>query len=129
MWSGRPRLLPLTLILTFASAKNKKGAPFLASFAKEPALSLSKGGNHGRLQRRVRHHKRTLVIPNGAKGPVRNLLLTFAATAPPVWNGHSCPLPLTLILLLIWTWLTWTNREEHDLQPSRKSAPPWKSGA
>jgi len=58
---------------------------------------------------RKSHPKLTFVIPNGAKGPVRNLLSTFAATAPPVWNGHSlrqaqgrlCPLPLTLISIAL----------------------------
>jgi|ERR1022692_2867887 hypothetical protein len=51
----------------------RRGAPFLASFARS--------GNHGRLQRWFL----TLV-----------LLLTL-----PVWNGHSCPLPLTLLLISI----------------------------
>ena len=37
----------------------------------------------------------TLVIPNRAESPVRNLLLTW-----PMWSGHSCPLPLTLGLTL-----------------------------
>jgi hypothetical protein len=32
------------------------------------------------------------VIPNRAPSPVRNLLLL-------VWSGHSCPLPLTLLLI------------------------------
>jgi len=62
-------------VLDFVSTKTKEGAPSFASFAKEPALSLSKGGNHGRPQRLFL----TLMLP-----------LTL-----PVWNGHSCPLPLT----------------------------------
>jgi hypothetical protein len=47
----------------------------------------------------------SLVIPSAPEGQARNLLfapamnLPFATGDAQVWSGHSCPLPLTLILI------------------------------
>ena len=75
---------------------------------------------------RIGRAARTLVIPSEA----RNLGFAYSATthvgtaalgcsrsvATPVWNGHCCPLPLTLTLFLIRI-------------ATRPHAAPWKSGA
>jgi hypothetical protein len=75
--SGHSCPLPLTLILIlpliliFRALNQDRGAPFLASFA--------------RSGKQERPQQRSLTL---------NLTLH-------VWSGHSCPLPLTLILPLI----------------------------
>jgi hypothetical protein len=47
------RTLPLPLTLISTAPSSDEGAPFFAFFAKEPALSLPKGGNHRRLKCRL----------------------------------------------------------------------------
>src|SRR5260370_42255156 len=51
---------------------------------------------------------------------VESTLVDIRAEILPVWVGHSCPTPLTLILILVLTLL---------LRPPRTHVAPWKSGA
>ena len=65
VWSGHSCPLPLTLILLL-TLPELAGIPTAASTTVKERT----------LQRRVKPPKQTLVIPNRAKGPVRNPLLT-----------------------------------------------------
>jgi hypothetical protein len=68
VWSGHscPLLLTLPLFLSFVFA-----------FALDPRRQGVQHRGRAALQRRDKLPKLTLVIPHRAKGPVRNLLLTF----------------------------------------------------
>jgi hypothetical protein len=52
LWRDEPALSRRGGDFDLASIKSNVGAPSFAPFAKEPALSLPKGGNRGRLLRR-----------------------------------------------------------------------------
>jgi hypothetical protein len=65
VWSGHSCPLPLTLILLLTLLLDPTESP------PPPAPRMKERT----LQRRAKHPKQTLVIPNRAEGPVRNLLL------------------------------------------------------